>query len=128
MERQFALGVLQSEFAIARRDAQEMELPRLLKIALLKIALLRITALVAAAGILCGFDDPYYLPFDLNAYQGEPVRAAIARLGPPVQTGHSNGRRIYYWRTYGGGHLAFKIWGTAQHNVITDWGYLDCAF
>jgi hypothetical protein len=90
--------------------------------------LAKVVALVAIAGVLCGFNDADFID-GLNAYRGEPVRDAIARLGPPVQKVYSQGRRIYYWRTaFLGRGLVCKIWGTAQGGIITNWGYQDCAF
>jgi hypothetical protein len=90
--------------------------------------LVKITALAGAAFILCGFNDADFI-FDLNAYRGEPVRDAIARLGPPAQRHYLDGRRIYYWQTgFPGRGLLCRIWGSAQGRVITNWGYQDCAF
>ena len=90
--------------------------------------LAKIVTLAAIAGVLCGFNDADFI-YGLNTYRGEPVRDAIARLGPPVQRAYGQGRRIYYWRTaYRGGSFACKIWGSAQGGIITNWGYQDCAF
>ena len=90
--------------------------------------LAKIVALTALAGILCGFSDAAFI-FHLNAYRGEPVRDAVARLGPPVHRVYNQGQRIYYWRTtYGGGFFLCKIWGAARGGIITNWGYRDCAF
>jgi hypothetical protein len=87
-----------------------------------------IVTLTAIAGVLCGFSDAAFI-FNLNAYRGEPVRDAVARLGPPVQRSYNQGQRIYYWHTaYGGGRFVCKIWGSARGNIITNWGYQDCAF
>jgi|SRR5580698_11441143 hypothetical protein len=87
-----------------------------------------IIALTAIAGILCGFNDAAFI-FGLNAYRGEPVGDAVARLGPPVQRSYNQGQRIYYWRTgNGGGRFVCKIWGSARGHIITNWGYQDCAF
>jgi hypothetical protein len=87
-----------------------------------------IAVLVAVAGVLCGFNGTNFT-YDLNAYRGEPVGDAIARLGRPVRRGHIDGRRIYYWYTTSQGRdVACKIWGTARGGVITNWGYRDCAF
>lgn len=90
--------------------------------------LVMIVTLTAIAGVLCGFSDAAFI-FNLNAYRGEPVRDAVARLGPPVQRSYNQGQRIYYWHTaYGGGRFVCKIWGSARGNIITNWGYQDCAF
>jgi hypothetical protein len=90
--------------------------------------LVMIVTLTAIAGVLCGFSDAAFL-FNLNAYRGEPVRDALARLGPPVQRSYNQGQRIYYWHTaYGGGRFVCKIWGSARGSIITNWGYQDCAF
>ncbi len=93
-----------------------------------------IAVLIAAAGVLCGFNGTNFT-YDLNAYRGEPVGDAVARLGPPIRKGHLAGRRfysgrkIYYWYTaYQGREFVCKIWGTAERGVITNWGYRDCAF
>jgi hypothetical protein len=90
---------------------------------------MKIGLLLAVALVSCGFDD-YEFEYRLSAYSGEPVPAAMARLGRPVQTAYNQGRRVYYWRaaySVGRGYLC-TIWGSAQHNVITNWGYRDCAF
>lgn len=90
--------------------------------------LAKIVALTAVASILCGFNDAAFI-FDLNAYRGEPVGDAVARLGPPVQRSYNQGQRVYYWRTgYGGGRFVCKIWRSARGRVIVNWGYQDCAF
>ena len=88
----------------------------------------KIGALAAIAGTLCGFNDANFI-FGLNAYRGEPLPDAIARLGPPVHRGSNQGQRLYYWRSaYEGRYFVCKIWATARGNVITNWGYRDCAF
>jgi hypothetical protein len=93
---------------------------------MLKIA--KVAALAAIAGVLCGFNDADLI-FGLNAHRGEPVRDAIARLGPPVHRSYSHGKSLYYWRSASqGGDMNCKIWGTARRGVITNWGYQDCAF
>lgn len=89
---------------------------------------LKIATLVAALGILCGFNRAA-LDYDLNALRGQPVGAVIARLGPPIQKGFINGNRLYYWRVYFGGRDVCKIWGiTDKQGVVTNSGYLDCSF
>ncbi len=88
----------------------------------------RIAALAAAALVLCGFNDANFIS-DLNAYRGEPVRDAIARLGPPIRRSALDGRRIYYWQAgFPRQGLLCRIWGSAQGSIITNWGYQDCAF
>lgn len=90
--------------------------------------LAKVATLAVLAGVLCGFNDANFI-YDLNVYRGEPLGAAIARLGPPVQRGYIDGRRVYYWRTaFPGRGLLCKVWGTAQRNIMTNWGYQDCAF
>ncbi|HEX3503084.1 MAG TPA: hypothetical protein VHU22_06815 [Xanthobacteraceae bacterium] len=90
--------------------------------------LTKAAALVAIAAILCGFNDANFIS-DLNAHRGEPVRDAIARLGPPIQRGHNGRWSLYYWHTtYEGRYFLCKIWGSAQGGIITNWGYQDCAF
>ena len=92
------------------------------------LTLAKFAALVAIAAVLCGFNDADFIS-GLNAHRGEPVRDAIARLGPPVQRGYIDGKRLYYWLTaHQGGGLGCKIWGIEQRDVITNWGYQDCAF
>jgi hypothetical protein len=87
--------------------------------------LVRSAVLLAMAGLLCGFGPGF--AHDLNAYRGEALRAAIARLGPPIQRSAVNGHRLYYWRVvYFGG--VCKIWGIVDRfDVVTNWGYQDCA-
>ena len=54
---------------------------------------LKIATLVAALGIVCGFNRAA-LDYDLNALRGQPVGAVIARLGPPIQKGFINGNNF----------------------------------
>jgi len=91
--------------------------------------LVKMSALVAVAAVSCGFNDAEF-EYRLNTYRGEPVPAAIARLGRPVQTGYTDGQRIYWWgRTFPtGGAFVCKIWGAARHHIIVNWGYQDCAY
>lgn len=90
--------------------------------------LTRIGALLALLAMLCGF-RPVGFWYGFDAYRGEPVEDAIARLGPPVQTAYTNGQRIYYWRVDRfEGRRFCKIWGAARHNIILNWGYEECAF
>ena len=87
-----------------------------------------IAVLVAVACVLCGFNGTNFT-YDLNAYRGEPVGDAIARLGPPVRRGHIDRGILYYWYTEPQGRgVVYKIWGTAQGGIITNLGYRDCAF
>jgi hypothetical protein len=87
--------------------------------------LIRIALLAAVATIACGFNSAEF-EWSASGYQGEPVAAAIARLGPPIQIAHADGQRVYYWRTiYTDGRIC-KIWGAARHAVIFNWGYQDC--
>jgi hypothetical protein len=92
------------------------------------LKLAKVAALLTIAGILCGFDDFDFI-YGLNAYRGEPVPDAFMRLGPPARRTHIDHRRLYYWHTvYQGGGFVCKIWGTAQHGIVTNWGYHDCAY
>jgi hypothetical protein len=57
------------------------------------------------------------------------VRSAMARLGRPVQIGHTDGQTIYWWRGVpAGGPVVCKIWGAARRHVIVNWGYQACAY
>jgi hypothetical protein len=91
--------------------------------------LLKVAVLVAATGILCGFDNAA-LQYDLRALRGQPIGAVIARLGPPIQKGFINGSRLYYWRVaYYGSRDVCKIWGIIdKQGVVTTSGYQDCSF
>ena len=88
---------------------------------------LKIAVLAAAASLLAGFAPPPGLYHDLYDFRGEPLRAAIARLGPPIRRSFINGHRLYYWRVgYGDG--VCKVWGiVGRLGVVTNWGYQDCA-
>ena len=87
--------------------------------------LLKAAALVSMASLLCGFGPD--LAYDLNAFRGEPLRGAIARLGPPIQRSSINGHRLYYWRVADSSGVC-KIWGiVGRQGVVTNWGYQDCA-
>jgi hypothetical protein len=111
---------------LERQFRREVEVAAvIMEVELRKLA--SVVALLTTASILCGFNAANFI-YRLNAYRGEPVRDAVARLGPPVQRGYSDGRRIYYWGVAYRGRFLCKIWGTAQGNIITNWGYQDCAF
>jgi hypothetical protein len=88
--------------------------------------LMTISILIVIATALCGFSS-FEAEYSLSAYRGEPVRAAIARLGPPIQTAYAEGQRIYYWRAILDRDVC-KIWGAARHGIIVTWGYQSCAF
>jgi hypothetical protein len=89
--------------------------------------LLKFGTLLTVAGILCGFDSSSF-EYNLNAYRGQPVSEAIARLGQPIQTDFIQGNRLYYWRTTYG-HYICKIWGIVdKQDIVVNWGYQDCAF
>ena len=90
--------------------------------------LVKVASLILIAGVLCGFDS-FNFEYEFSAYRGEPVRAAIARLGRPIQRSYLDGRRIYYWRVAysGDGGSVCKIWASAQRNIIMNWGYQGCA-
>jgi len=96
--------------------------------------LAKLFALIAIAATLCGFNSGNFA-HDLSAYRGELVRDAVARLGRPIRRASLDGGRIYYWRTtahlgadWGGRALVCKIWAAAQHGVIINWGYENCAY
>lgn len=88
----------------------------------------KVAALIAIAGVLCGFDN-FNFEYQLSAFRGEPVRHAVARLGRPIARSFLDGRTIYYWRVgyFGDGGSVCKIWGSAQRNIIMNWGYQGCA-
>jgi hypothetical protein len=67
--------------------------------------ILRNAAVVASAGILCGFNSQT-LQYTLNAYRGQPVRVAIARLGYPIQRERIEGKKLYYWWIADGGRYS----------------------
>lgn len=88
--------------------------------------LAKIFVLPALLVILCGF-SPF--GFETQVYRGEPVRDALARLGPPVKTAYADGQRILYWHVIRfDGRKFCKIWGAARRGVILNWGYEECAF
>ena len=88
--------------------------------------LMTVGIVLGTAVVLCGFTT-FEVKSRLDAYRGEPVQAAVARLGPPLKVAYAGGQQIYYWRAAELGHVC-KIWGAAQHNVIVRWGYQSCAF
>ena len=93
---------------------------------MLKLA--KIAALMGVTAVLCGFNATNFI-FDINAYRGESVRDAIARLGPPVHRGHNGRWTLYYWHTPAyAGDFVCKIWGEAERGIIINWGYRDCAY
>jgi hypothetical protein len=92
--------------------------------------LTRTIVLIGLAAMLCGFKhfEPAY-GLSPQVYRGEPVRDAVATLGRPVRTAHTDGQRILYWRVIRfDGRSLCKIWGAARHNIIVNWGYEECAF
>ncbi len=88
--------------------------------------LMTIGVLIVLATVFCGFSS-FEAESSLSAQRGESVRAAITRLGQPIQIAYAEGRRIYYWRAPLVGNVC-KIWGAAQHGIIVNWGYQSCAF
>jgi len=88
--------------------------------------LITISVLILLATVSCGFSD-LDVEFGLGVGRGEPVRDAISRLGWPIQIAHAEGQTIYYWRASLGGDVC-KIWGSAWHGFIVNWGYQSCAF
>ena len=86
--------------------------------------LIRTAALAMLAFVLCGFDRA-----EIGAYRGEPVAAAVAQFGRPIETAVVEGDRVYFWRFRPNGwHDVCKIWGAARHGVIVNWGYQSCAY
>jgi hypothetical protein len=89
--------------------------------------LVQIAALAALAFVLCGFDNAEF-EYQVGAYRGQPVAAALARFGRPIETAFLQGEKIYFWRVRLAPDNLCKIWGAARHGVMLHWGYQSCAF
>jgi hypothetical protein len=93
-------------------------------------SILRIAAALTAAAILCGFADQT-LEYKLNAYRGKPIDAVIARFGEPILKQVVDGNKVYYWAvTYvDDTHYGCKVRAILdKQDIVTNWGYVDCAF
>jgi len=80
--------------------------------------LMKIVAVIGLAAISCGFG---YLDHP------QAVSDAIAMFGPPVETAHLNGERIYYWQVRQFDRVC-KIWGAERNDIIVKWGYQSCGY
>lgn len=91
--------------------------------------LIRTAGLATLAVMLCGFGSVDFGTYRFGAYPGEPVAAAVARFGPPIEIAVVDGDKVYFWRARlrAGGDLC-KIWGAARHGVMVNWGYQSCAY
>ena len=93
-------------------------------------SVLKIAAAVVGTTILCGFSDRT-LEYKLNAYQGLPVSAVIARFGDPIQKQIIEGKKVYFWSiTYiDDRHYSCKVRAILdRQDIVTNWGYEGCAF
>ena len=91
---------------------------------------LKIAVVVACAYVLCGF-TPQIFPGELYQYRGKPVGALIARVGEPIQKQVVDGNKLYYWRIsyIFGERRTCKVWTILdKQDVITNWGYENCAY
>ena len=86
--------------------------------------LIRIAALAMLAVALCDFDSA-----EIGAYRGEPVAAALAKFGRPIETALVEGDKVYFWRVHlNSGRNLCTIWGAARRGVMLNWGWQSCAY
>ena len=89
------------------------------------------TVVVASACILSACAGQF-IGYQLDAYRGQPVSAAIAKYGKPTSQQVIEGNKVYFWsniRFIDGQSYSCKIWAILdKQDIATYWGYVGCAY
>lgn len=91
-----------------------------------------ITAVVVSKSILPAYASQNVIVDQLNAYRGQPISVAIAKFGNPTERRVIEGEQVYFWSNIpiiDGHSYSCKIRAIVdKQQIVTNWGYVGCAF
>ena len=88
------------------------------------------TAMVLSASILSACGTGQFVENNLKAYRGQPVSVAIAVFGNPTDQQVIEGNKVYFWSNirFTDGRSCKIRASLDKQDIVTNWGYVNCAF